>query len=181
MSRNRTRLLRLFLAAVMLLGVPALLAQEPAEANQETEAATTEDEAPADAALQDLEGILQDDAVDTFRYDPQGRRDPFRSLIGPARQNVDRGDAPPGVPGFLIDELDLQGIVRTSHGYVATVKGPDNLGYTLRAGDILYDGEVLRITADAVYFRQEVNDPTRIERQREVVKQLERGSQATRR
>ena len=169
----------LLIAFLIAIGSTTVMAQESEATSTDTaEAATTEQS--DDAVLEDLQDILDEDSPDTYRYDPQGRRDPFRSLIGPARQNIDRGDAPPGLPGFLIDEIDLQGIVRTSRGYVATVKGPDNLGYSLRAGDILYDGEVLRITPDAVYFRQEVNDPTRIERQREVVKELERGSQATR-
>ncbi|HUO83906.1 MAG TPA: pilus assembly protein PilP, partial [Thermoanaerobaculia bacterium] len=121
---------------------------------------------------EDLQDILEEPATgETYRYDPQGRRDPFRSLIGPA-QKISRENAPPGVPGFLIEELDLQGIIRTQQGLVAMIKGPDNIGYTLRSGDRLFDGEVLRITPDAVVFRQEVNDPTTIERHREVVKEL---------
>lgn len=172
----------LIVAALVGLGSTFAIAQDETATTtgEAAEGAPAEPGETEEEVLENLQDILEDESLDTYRYDPQGRRDPFRSLIGPARQNVDRGDAPPGVPGFLIDELDLQGIVRTSRGYVATVKGPDNIGYSLRAGDRLYDGEVLRITADAVYFRQEVNDPTRIERQREVVKELERGSQTRR-
>ncbi|MCU1350342.1 MAG: hypothetical protein JWO56_3372, partial [Acidobacteria bacterium] len=39
-------------------------------------------------------------------------------------------------------------------------------------GDKVLDGEVIRITASSVVFRQEVNDQTRNERYREVVKDL---------
>ena len=185
MTKNFQFAIWTVLALLLLPGSPVAFAQDAADADVATGPTATAASSEATAAegdevLEDLQGILEDEGTDTYRYDPQGRRDPFRSLIGPARQSIERDDAPPGVPGFLIDELDLQGIVRTSRGYVATVKGPDNLGYTIRAGDSLYDGEVLRVTADAVYFRQEVNDPTRIERQREVVKELERGSQAKR-
>ena len=52
------------------------------------------------------------------------------------------------------------------------ISGPDNKGYLIRVGDKVLDGEVIRITPSAVVFRQEVNDPTRIERFREVVKDL---------
>ena len=52
------------------------------------------------------------------------------------------------------------------------VNGPDNKGYSLRVGTKVLDGEVIRITQSSVVFRQEVNDPTRIERYREVVKDL---------
>lgn len=141
-------------------------------------------EAAVPAAQQTLEENLQDileepTDTDTYRYDPQGRRDPFRSLVGPSRP-IERGDRPEGVPGFLIDETDLQGVVQTRAGMVAMLKGPDNKGYLVRVGDKLYDGEVIRIDKGSVVFRQEVNDPTRIERFREVLKELVPESQRNR-
>jgi Tfp pilus assembly protein PilP len=79
----------------------------------------------------------------------------------------------PGPPGFLIDEIKLQGIVKTKQqGLVAMVNGPDNKGYLIKVGDKVLDGEIIRITSTSVVFRQEVNDPTRIERFREVVKDI---------
>ena len=101
----------------------------------------------------------------------RSRRDPFRSLIGPAPK-LEPGQRPPGVAGFLIDEMKLQGILKTRHGLTAMINGPDNKGHLLRVGDKVLDGEVIRITATGIVFRQEVNDPTRIERFREVVKDL---------
>ena len=119
-----------------------------------------------------LEEILEEPTTtDTYRYDPQGRRDPFRSLIGPAPK-LEPGQRPAGVAGFLIDEMKLQGIFRTKSGLTAMIAGPDNKGYLLHVGDKVLDGEVIRITATSLVFRQEVNDPTRIERYREVVKDL---------
>src|SRR5688572_27397139 len=56
--------------------------------------------------------ILEEPSADTYRYDPQGRRDPFRSLIGPTPK-ISRENAPPGTPGFMIDEIDLQGVFQT--------------------------------------------------------------------
>lgn len=145
--------------------------QTDTEDSAEVDAAETE--VSADEALeQNLEEILEDPAGDdTYKYDPQGRRDPFRSLIGPTPR-LSRENAPPGPPGFMIDELDLQGVVQTRQGYVAMVRGPDNTGYLIREGDKVFDGEVVRVTANSVVFRQAVNDPTRIERYREVVKEL---------
>lgn len=175
MKRKATILL-LALAAFALIAVaqapppPAAAQPQPQPAQQE--GATLE---------QDLQEILEDpDAANSYRYDPQGRRDPFRSLVGPAPQ-LSRENAPPGVAGFLIDELDLQGIVRTNQGFVAMVNGPDNNGYLLRTGDKVFDGEVIRITPQSAVFRQEVNDPTRIERFREVVKEISPQSEANRR
>jgi Tfp pilus assembly protein PilP len=120
-----------------------------------------------------LQEILEGPGTgEQYRYDPQGRRDPFQSLIGPAPK-LQAGARPPGPAGFLIDELKLQGIVRTKQqGLVAMINGPDNKGYLIRVGDKVLDGEVVRITPSSVVFRQEVNDPTRIERFREVIKDL---------
>ena len=150
--------------------VVTAVAQAPATSTAPTTTATgttgTSDVAKT------LEEILEEPATtDTYRYDPQGRRDPFRSLIGPTPK-TELGQRPPGVAGFLIDEMKLQGILKTRHGPTAMMSGPDNKGHLLRVGDKVLDGEVIRITATGIVFRQEVNDPTRIERFREVVKDL---------
>lgn len=151
----------------ILLVVLAALLAAPLAAQQSNPSAD-----PQSQIEQNLEEILEEPATtDTYRYDPQGRRDPFRSLIGPTPR-VSREDAPPGPPGFMIDEIDLQGVFQTRQGLVAMIRGPDNNGYSMRVGDKVYDGEVIRITPDSIVFRQEVNDPTRIERYREVVKAL---------
>ena len=127
---------------------------------------------------QGLQEILEEpSAPDAYHYDPQGRRDPFQSLIGPAPK-LQAGQRPAGPPGFLIDEIKQQGVVRTrQQGLVAMVNGPDNKGYLIKVGDKVLDGEVIRMTATSVVFRQEVNDPTQIERFREVVRDLTPGSQ----
>jgi len=133
----------------------------------------TSTQSPEANVQQSLQEILEEpSSPESYRYDPQGRRDPFQSLIGPAPKLQDK-DRPSGIPGFLIDELRLQGVIRTrQQGLIAMVSGPDNKGYMVHVGDKVLDGEVVRITPSSVVFRQEVNDPTRIERFREVVKEL---------
>lgn len=154
---------------------PAANAAAPAAAATGTPSATTT-QSDQQTMQQNLQEILEEpESADTYHYDAQGRRDPFRSLIGPTPK-VSRENAPPGPPGFMIEEMDLIGVVRVKQGLVAMVKGPDNQGYTMKAGDKVFDGEVIRITPNSVVFRQEVNDPTRIERYREVVKELTPGT-----
>lgn len=155
---------------IVLAAVASVVAQTPSatttSTSSDTAATSTSD------VQKTLEEILEEPATtDSYRYDPQGRRDPFRSLIGPSPK-LDPGQRPPGVPGFLIDEMKLQGIFKTRQGLTAMINGPDNKGHLLRVGDKVLDGEVIRITPTSVVFRQEVNDPTRIERYREVVKDL---------
>ena len=150
-------------------GAPA-----PSTATTTTTAATSTTAPSAEPNMQQtLQEILEEPtSPGAYHYDPQGRRDPFQSLIGPAPK-LQPGQRPPGPPGFLIDEIKLQGVVKTrQQGLIAMVNGPDNKGYLVHVGDKVLDGEVIRITPSSVVFRQEVNDPTRIERFREVVKDL---------
>jgi Tfp pilus assembly protein PilP len=158
-----------FSLLLVLGAVASVIAQAPAGGA----ATSTATSASAGSDVQKtLEEILEEPATtDTYRYDPQGRRDPFRSLIGPTPA-LEPGKRPPGVAGFLIDEIKLQGVVKTRQGLTAMINGPDNKGYLIKAGDKVFDGEVIRISPTGVVFRQEVNDPTRIERYREVVKDL---------
>jgi Tfp pilus assembly protein PilP len=155
---------------IVVAAVASVVAQTPSATTTSTSA--TSATSTASDVQKTLEEILEEPTTtDTYRYDPQGRRDPFRSLIGPTPK-LEPGQRPAGTPGFLIDEMKLQGIFKTRAGLTAMVNGPDNKGYTLKIGDKVLDGEVVRITTTSVVFRQEVNDPTRIERYREVVKDL---------
>lgn len=159
---------------LVIAAVATVVAQTPPATTTSTSntSGDTASTSTASEMQKSLEEILEEPTTtDTYRYDPQGRRDPFRSLIGPTPK-LEPGQRPAGIPGFLIDELKLQGIFKTRQGMTAMVNGPDNKGYTIRVGDKVLDGEVIRVTATSVVFRQEVNDPTRIERYREVVKDL---------
>ena len=108
-----------------------------------------------------------------FSYDPGNRRDPFKSLLaGPDRPEI-RGPRPEGVPGLLIDEIDLRGIFHTSKGFVAQVVAANQKkSYLLKEGDQLFDGDVVSINKNEVVFKQVVQDPTALKPFREVVKSL---------
>ena len=163
--------LLIVVAAMATLFAQPRPAAKPAAATSTT--ATTSTQSAEPTMQQSLQEILEEPtSPDAYHYDPKGRRDPFQSLIGPA-PTLQPGQRPAGPPGFLIDEIKLQGVVKTrQQGLVAMVNGPDNKGYLGKVGEKVLDGEVIRITPTSIVFRQEVNDPTRIERFREVVKEL---------
>lgn len=112
-------------------------------------------------------------APETYSYNPEGRRDPFISLVvrgreasaAPTRQTV-------GLAGLTINEVALRGIVRSRGAYVAILQAPDNKSYIVKVGERLADGVVKSIVADAVVFAQEVNDPLSLVKQREIRKPL---------
>lgn len=110
--------------------------------------------------------------ADTYSYNPAGRRDPFVSLMLGAGDSGVRDNRPDGREGLLIGELSVRGIVRTRESYVAMLQGPDNKTHIVRTGDQLLDGVIKAITADAVIFSQDVNDPLSLVKRREVRKAL---------
>jgi Tfp pilus assembly protein PilP len=117
-----------------------------------------------------------------FEYTPQGRRDPFVSLV--ARGNdgkSDEGEATKkradGVPGMMTEELNIRGIVLARGEWVAMVAGADKKVYTVRSGDKIADGVIRQITQNSVVILQEVNNPLSLEKQREVRKVLRGGDE----
>ena len=135
---------------------------------------TPSSETPIDTST--VERILRgEEAVDQgqgFTYDPAGRRDPFRSLLG-GRPPEELGGRPPGLPGMGVEEIRLMGIMKLPEGYVAMVQGTDNLSYMIRPGTALYDGTVERIEPGRVVFKMPVADPRSLKPYREVVRQLQ--------
>ena len=108
-----------------------------------------------------------------YTYDPDGRRDPFVSLIGRgADVAVNPANRPAGLPGVLINEVSVKGIFKSDKGYIALLQTPDSKTYIVHAGEKLLDGSVKAITQDSVVFSQDVNDPLSLVKQREVRKSI---------
>jgi len=110
-------------------------------------------------------------AAPAFVYNPEGRRDPFVSLLRratEARTRQGKQPAPGGISGFLVSEITLKGIMQSRGDFVALVSGPDAKTYLIRVNDRLLDGAVRAITADTLVCLQDVNDPLSLTKQREV-------------
>jgi type IV pilus assembly protein PilP len=109
----------------------------------------------------------------SYIYDPEGRRDPFIPLLNRGDQRGQGGSMrPDGLPGMMVGDVALKGIVLSRGSYLAMIQGPDTKTYIVRNGDRLFDGTVKAVTADAVVFVQQVNDPLSLVKQREVRKPL---------
>ena len=168
--RSRTPLGSVALVVVLLAGTA--LAQTEGAA-QEQPAAPGSEGGTDDAAIPEPEVAQPIEITDGsgFRYQSQGRRDPFISLA--LGLNVLPPDErPPGLQGMLIQEVSLHGIVKTLNGYIAMIQGTDNKSYFARTGERLYDGNIQEIDDEKVVFRQEINDPLRIEKFQRVAKTL---------
>lgn len=162
------------LLAVGLLA-SGLAAQESLDPEIATEVG--DDQAvDSEESLREIDRLLaQEESIYSgggYTYDPGGRRDPFRSLL--EQTTRDPSDTrPEGIPGLLIDDIVITGIFSTPEGMWAQIQtSAKDISYLLREGDLLYDGDVLRIASGEVVFKQSVNDPTILKPFREVVKAL---------
>jgi Tfp pilus assembly protein PilP len=106
-----------------------------------------------------------------FIYTPMGRRDPFWDLLQGRNIRGNR-EAIEGIPGLMIDELDLGGIIFSEGSYKAMVVGPDNMPYVIKVGDNVYDGEVIKIDNSTVTFRKILTVALGGKKERIIVKRI---------
>ena len=162
--------------AVTVILLPSLFAQAPAASPSP---AAGEPPKADEVPRQPLEAEVE--APGGYAYNAQGRRDPFVSLQKPV--SADRGPKTrkPGMEGFLIQEVALKGIVKTTGGgtgvankpgYIAIFLGTDGKSYFVTTGQRLFDGVITAVDATSVTFRQEVTDPLSPVKTREVRKSL---------
>ena len=156
LPRSFTLALGATLALTAIVVIPSSLgAQQPADAPASAAA-------PAVAAPRSGSG---------YTYDASGRRDPFMALDHASDPRVNAGKMN-GLAGLMINEATVKGVVKSRGRMLAMVQAPDNKTYIVKASDRLLDGEVRAVTAEAVVFVQNVNDPLSPVRQREIRKPL---------
>jgi hypothetical protein len=173
-AKRTLPLTALLVALSLVSGWPStvVLAQGPEEMPA-TEALPALDDEPKT----DVDDLLRDESAmlagEGYYYDPGDRRDPFKSLLEARDRPLIRGPRPEGIPGLLIDEIDITGIFITADGPIIQVQSSDReQSYLLRVGDQLYDGDVIGISGNEAIFKQIVDDPTALKPFREVVKKL---------
>ena len=111
-------------------------------------------------------------APDLYTYQPDGRRDPFPSLVGTgsdAGATFKKGD---GAAGLTVAEVSVRGVVQSRGALIAMIHGADNKTYIVHQGDKLADGTIKTITPQGLIVVQEVTDPLSLVKQREVRKLL---------
>src|SRR5258705_13012648 len=116
-----------------------------------------------------------------YTYDPQGRRDPFISLLRRGTslaRPTGVGVRPPGLAGLETSEVTLKGTVASQGSYVGILQGSDSKTYIVKAGDKLLHGTIRTINPDSLVITQQVTDPLSLEKQREVRKVLRQTEEA---
>jgi Tfp pilus assembly protein PilP len=154
----------LHLTIVMLLAVaPLASAQKPAAPAAAQPAPAT---SPAPAAPS------QPPAAENYTYQPDGRRDPFLSLVGVGGEQHAMSRKGEGPSGLSVSDVSVRGVMESRGALVAMIQGPDNKTYIVRQGDKLLDGTIKTVTPQGLIVIQEVNDPLSLVKQREIRKFL---------
>lgn len=161
------RALRFICVTAAFVVAPAVFAQQPPAQS-----------APPPSAAPPAAQPVEAPSPPAFTYNPEGRRDPFISLLGRGVDGTSTASRPVGLGGVLIDEVVVKGIVQDAKGFYALVQGADRKVHTLRTGDRLMDGTVKAITPGEVVFSQDVNDPLLLQKQREIRKSLRPGEES---
>jgi hypothetical protein len=100
----------------------------------------------------------------------KGKRDPFVSPIV-ERPRIGANCTGSGRQCLFVGDISLQGVVRDSSGYIAVVASGVHT-FFLHEKDPLADGDVVRITKDAITLRQRSSDILGRPQVHEVTKKL---------
>lgn len=107
-----------------------------------------------------------------YAYRPDGRRDPFTSLVGSGTDTGTTGRKGEGLAGFTVGEVSVRGIMQSRGLLVAMVHGPDDKTYLIHQGDKFADGVVKNVTPQGLVVVQDISDPLSVQKHREVRKLL---------
>lgn len=115
-----------------------------------------------------------------FNYDPEARRDPFRSILVTA-EGARKLDSLPPLLRTEIRDMLLIGVVWGAFGYSAMVQMPDGKGYTVRTGTEIgtNNGIVKKITQDRVLVEEKFQDIFGESKVREVALELHQNKEGS--
>jgi Tfp pilus assembly protein PilP len=102
-------------------------------------------------------------------YNPEGRRDPFKDLLGGGDVRDKTGQTG---SQLSIDDLVLVGIINAKSGYTAIVGTNQGFPRFLKVGDAVADGYVLSITRSQVVFRKTSERGIPLMRPRDITKEI---------
>ncbi|OGD28492.1 MAG: hypothetical protein A2028_02540 [Candidatus Aminicenantes bacterium RBG_19FT_COMBO_59_29] len=122
-----------------------------------------EKEVPEREALIDL-------PTNQTTYDPSGRRDPFKNLLG--GKELKEKTTVGGAPQLFIDDINLIGIVQYKKRFTAILSGPQGFPYYFQVGDKLSDGFILSIAETQVIFRKTNERGIPLTKPKDIIKEI---------
>jgi len=117
--------------------------------------------------------VKKEDPIALFEYNPEGRRDPFKSIIIASGKRNTSENLPP-LQRKELSEMKLIGIVWGGFGHGAIVQTSDGKGYPIRKGTRigLNNGVVSQITNKEVVIEEKYLDIFGETKMRNIVMEL---------
>lgn len=103
-------------------------------------------------------------------YSAEGKRDPFISPV--VSRSLSGSGCNTGKRCLAIDQIALTGVVKSDSGMIAVVVNALNKAYFLRENDPVFNGYVVKITGDAIVFKETIQDKLGKPVEREVSKKI---------
>lgn len=162
--RKRTLILVLF-AALLTLHAANAQAPKPAPAAQAPKAEPQEP-IPSLAII-----------PPGYKFDPQGRRDPFVNPVPkpPKAEPEIPAVRPPGLKGVLYSEATVSGVIwsdKVPDMVRAIISAPGNKTYPAKIGAALFDATIKEIQKDGVVFELKARDAAGKPTTREVTRKV---------
>jgi len=124
---------------------------------------------PAAAATEDQKPV-EPKKEEVPTYAANGRRDPFVSPV--VNRSMLGSGCSTGKRCLAIDQINLQGVVKSESGMIAVVVNALNKAYFLHENDPVFNGYVVKITGDSIIFKETVQDKLGKPFEREVTKKI---------
>jgi Tfp pilus assembly protein PilP len=159
--------------ALLLASLVVVTCGGSVQAAQATSGKTPSSRAPQSPAKPEEKVTPGPPVPENYSYQPDGRRDPFLTLLGTGsdpRASLSRRTEGPA--GMTLAEVSVRGIMESRGVLVAMIQGPDTKTYIVHQGDKLLDGTIKTITPQGLIVVQQVNDPLSLVKQREIRKLL---------
>lgn len=149
---------------------------DPANAKnkKKTTAVSVKKPSPAKStvAVEDKKNPVPDPKKDAHKTVSMagGRRDPFLSPV--VNHSMGGSGCSTGKRCLAVDQIALQGIVKSEAGMIAVVVNAMNKAYFLRENDPVFNGYVVKITGDSIIFKETMQDKLGKSFTREVTKKI---------
>ncbi len=106
-------------------------------------------------------------------FHPATKRDPFKSLIVPAKKDGGKETAtlptfrPAGLPGIAVSEVNVIGVASNLNSRLVILQGKEKVSYFGKVGDKLFNGYISQIDPDKVVFVEEAvgSDGKKVQKQ----------------
>ena len=133
-------------------------------------AVTKPAEAQPTVAVEDKKNPVEPKKEEAKTYSANGRRDPFISPV--VNRTMTGSGCSTGKRCLAIDQINLQGIVKSDAGMIAVVVNALNKAYFLRENDPVFNGYVVKITGDSIIFKETIQDKMGKPFERDVTKRI---------